>query len=86
MKVAIVGSSGYIAGYLIDRFSKEPSIEQILKIDQNEDADEILNLTEAEKFKAHTGWEPEITFEKTMQDLLDYWRARVNKGEEFLTR
>ena len=50
MKVAIVGSSGYIAGYLIDGFSKEPSIEQILKIGQNEDADEILNLTEAEKF------------------------------------
>lgn len=50
MKVAIVGSSGYIAGYLIDGFSKEPSTEQILKIDQKEDADEFLNLTEAEKF------------------------------------
>jgi len=29
------------------------------------------------KFKAHTGWEPEIPFEKTMADLLDYWRDRV---------
>ena len=50
MKVAIVGSSGYIAGYLIDGFSKEQSTEQILKIDQKENADELLNLTEAEKF------------------------------------
>nr|WP_300324912.1 sugar nucleotide-binding protein [uncultured Anaerostipes sp.] len=50
MKIAIVGSSGYIAGYLIGGFSKQPSTEQILKIDQKEGADEFLNLTEAEKF------------------------------------
>ena len=29
------------------------------------------------KFKKETGWEPEIPFEKTMEDLLDYWRERV---------
>ncbi len=29
------------------------------------------------KFHAQTGWEPTIPFAKTMQDLLDYWRARV---------
>ena len=29
------------------------------------------------KFKRQTGWKPEIAFEKTMADLLDYWRARV---------
>ncbi len=29
------------------------------------------------KFVAKTGWKPEIPFEKTMKDLLDYWRARV---------
>lgn len=29
------------------------------------------------KFKAHTGWNPEISFEKTMADLLNYWRAKV---------
>jgi GDP-4-dehydro-6-deoxy-D-mannose reductase len=29
------------------------------------------------KFKEKTGWTPEIPFEKTMQDLLDYWRNRV---------
>ncbi len=44
MKIAIVGSSGYIAGYLRKRF------ENILKIDQTPEADVHLNLTEAEKF------------------------------------
>lgn len=29
------------------------------------------------KFKQRTGWEPSIPFEKTMEDLLNYWRERV---------
>jgi GDP-4-dehydro-6-deoxy-D-mannose reductase len=29
------------------------------------------------KFKEKTGWEPEIPFEKTMKDLLDYWREKL---------
>lgn len=29
------------------------------------------------KFVSKTGWKPEIPFEKTMEDLLDYWRERV---------
>ncbi len=48
------------------------------------DAD--LQIPDCRKFKAHTGWEPQISFEKTMHDLLDYWRMRVKKGEIFLTR
>lgn len=48
------------------------------------DAD--LQVPDTKKFKAHTGWEPKIPFEKTMQDLLDYWRGRVKSGRQFLTR
>lgn len=48
------------------------------------DAD--LQVPDCRKFKAHTGWEPEIPYEKTMRDLLDYWRDRVAKGHAFLTR
>lgn len=29
------------------------------------------------KFSEKTGWKPEIPFEKTMEDLLNYWRERV---------
>lgn len=50
MKVAIVGSSGYIAGFLLKRFEQEKTIERVLKIDQTENADAYLNLLEAEKF------------------------------------
>lgn len=48
------------------------------------DAD--LQVPNTEKFRNHTGWEPEIPFEKTMADLLDYWRDRVAREGDFLTR
>lgn len=48
------------------------------------DAD--LQVPDCRKFKAHTGWEPQIPFEQTMHDLLDYWRKRIRMGEQFLTR
>jgi len=47
------------------------------------DAD--LQVPDTTKFEKHTGWKPEIKFEQTMRDLLDYWRVRV-KTEKFLTR
>lgn len=34
-------------------------------------------LGDCTKFKKVTGWKPEIPFEKTMKDLLNYWRERV---------
>ncbi len=48
------------------------------------DAD--LQVPDCRKFKHHTGWEPKIPYEKTMHDLLDYWRGRVRQGGQFLTR
>jgi GDPmannose 4,6-dehydratase len=48
------------------------------------DAD--LQIPDTTKFKAHTGWAPEITFEKTMQDLLDYWRTKIKSGRRYLDR
>jgi GDPmannose 4,6-dehydratase len=48
------------------------------------DAD--LQVPDTTKFMEHTGWEPQIPFEKTMLDLIDYWRNRVNAGRVFLDR
>lgn len=48
------------------------------------DAD--LQVPDTTKFRTHTGWEPEIIFEKTMQDLLDYWRERIKTGKNHLVR
>jgi len=48
------------------------------------DAD--LQVPDTSKFKKHTGWEPQISFDKTMKDLLEYWRQQVKTGRRFLTR
>jgi GDP-4-dehydro-6-deoxy-D-mannose reductase len=58
------------------------SMSQI-KIDVKQDparmrpSDVKILWADYSKFQAATGWRPEIPFEKTMQDLLDYWRRRV---------
>jgi GDPmannose 4,6-dehydratase len=48
------------------------------------DAD--LQIPDTSKFTSHTSWKPEITFEQTMNDLLNYWRDKVNKRGTFLER
>ena len=67
-------------------FSKVKSIK--IKTDPTRirpiDAD--LQVPDTNKFSIHTGWEPKISFDKTMKDLLDYWRERINSGEKFLSR
>jgi GDPmannose 4,6-dehydratase len=48
------------------------------------DAD--LQVPNTAKFTSHTGWTPQIPFEVTMRDLLDYWRQQVQKGNRYLSR
>ncbi len=45
--------------------------------DRMRPSDVELLVTDYSKFNRATGWEPEIPFEKTMEDLLNYWRERV---------
>ena len=48
------------------------------------DAD--LQVPNTDKFKSHTGWQPQISFEKTMLDLLNYWRDNISGNKNFLIR
>ena len=48
------------------------------------DAD--LQIPDTSKFTKKTGWQPEIAFETTMIDLLNYWRNKVDSGTNFLVR
>lgn len=40
-------------------------------------SDAKVLVCDATKFQKLTGWQPQIPFEKTMKDLLNYWRERV---------
>jgi len=39
--------------------------------------DTLVIYGSAEKFRRRTGWEPEIPFEQTLLDVLNYWREQV---------
>jgi GDP-mannose 4,6-dehydratase len=78
-------------GEILDHLISLSSVRNRLKIIQDPtrtrpiDAD--LQVPNTSKFTQHTGWRPEISFEKTMFDLLEYWRNRVqNEGNRFLQR
>lgn len=71
---------------LLSYSTKKDDIEVVVDSDRIRPIDADLQIPDCRKFKNHTGWEPQIPFEKTMHDLLDYWRERVGRGEVFLTR
>jgi len=49
--------------------------------------DANLQVPNTNKFFKHTGWKPEIPFDKTMLDLLDYWRDQIKtNGGKYLIR
>lgn len=77
---------GETLNFLISRSTCASKIEIVVDPDRLRPIDADLQVPDCRKFKQHTGWEPEIPFEKTMEDLLDYWRLRVAKGESFLSR
>ena len=86
----IGGSYSCEVGDTLNTLISYSTIKDKLKVEVDPDRlrpiDADLQIPDCSKFKAHTGWEPQIPFEKTMHDLLDYWRDRVGKGHKFLTR
>ncbi len=50
MKIGIVGSDGYIAGYLLSHYQSRDYVEEILCIDMSEKADRFLDLEHPEAF------------------------------------
>jgi GDP-4-dehydro-6-deoxy-D-mannose reductase len=40
-------------------------------------SDVPILLGDNSKFVKKTGWQPKISFEKTLKDLLDYWREKL---------
>jgi GDP-4-dehydro-6-deoxy-D-mannose reductase len=43
-------------------------------------SDVPVMVSDSSKFRLETGWQPKIPFEKTLSDLLQYWRVRL--GDE----
>jgi GDPmannose 4,6-dehydratase len=71
--------------YLISK-STVSNIEIIIDPERLRPIDADLQVPDTTKFQKHTGWKSEIPFEKTMDDLLEYWRNKVKSGRKFLRR
>jgi GDP-mannose 4,6-dehydratase len=76
---------GETLNYLLSK-STVKDIEVVIDSSRLRPIDADLQIPDTTKFRELTGWNPEITFNKTMDDLLDYWRDRINKGRKFLNR
>lgn len=76
-------------GQMLDKLlslSHHKSIKVISDPDRLRPIDADLQVPDTYKFKKHTGWKPRISFNQTMEDLLNYWRIRISNGEVFLSR
>jgi GDP-mannose 4,6-dehydratase len=74
-----------ILKYLISK-TKIKNIK--IKIDKNRirpiDAD--LQIPNTKKFRKNYKWKPKIKFEKTMDDLLEYWRQKIHVEKNYINR
>ena len=62
---------------LISMSSKKDVIKVETQATRLRPIDADLQVPDTTKFQEKTGWEPMISFEQTMQDLLNYWREQI---------
>ena len=72
---------GEVLDYLISLSPMRDKIKVTVSPELLRPSDVTLQIPSSEKFKQLTGWEPEIPFEETMKDLLEFWRDKVGRAK-----
>ncbi len=70
-------------GEMLDKLvllSTRKDIEVRVDPERLRPSDVTLQIPCTDKFKSATGWEPEIPFDVTLKDTLEYWRLWTAKG------
>ncbi|MEO0100696.1 MAG: GDP-mannose 4,6-dehydratase [candidate division WOR-3 bacterium] len=75
----ICSGKGYKIKEILDIILSLSKVKVEVKVDPQRlrPSDVMLLLGDATKIQTELGWKPEIPIEKTLNDLLDYWRERV---------
>lgn len=75
----IASGTGITIQELLDRLLAMSTAEVRVEIDPERlrPSDVEILVGDSSKFRADTGWQPEIPFEQTLRDILDYWRERL---------
>lgn len=75
-----------VLDFLISNSDKKRVIKVETDLKRVRPIDADLQVPDITKFTQHTGWKPQIPFEKTMVDLLNYWREKVVKEPQIADR
>lgn len=81
----IGGVETMTVGEMLKRIIKLSRVKNIkIEVDQSRlrPSDVTLQIPCIDKFVKATGWKPEIKFEKTLKDLLDYWRDCLKRERQ----
>ena len=75
----LCSGKGYRISEVLEMLLSLTEVE--VKVEQDPErmrpSDVPVLIGDCTKFREKTGWEPKIPFEKTLEDLLNYWRERV---------
>lgn len=72
--------------FFIDHSTEKSHINVVTDPARLRPIDADLQIPNCAKFKAHTGWTPEIPYEQTMLDLLNYWRDKLKITGAYIER
>ena len=78
----IGGTETMTIGEMLNRLLRLSKVKDIeVKVDKSRlrPSDVTLQIPCIDKFTAATNWKPEIQFDKTLEDTLDYWRDHFKK-------
>lgn len=75
----IATGTGYKIREVLERLIALSDVEVRVETDPERlrPSDVEILIGDSTKFRADTGWEPQITFEQTLVDVLDYWRRQL---------
>jgi GDP-4-dehydro-6-deoxy-D-mannose reductase len=75
----IAGDYTCTVGQMLDTLLSMTDVTPKVEVDPAllRPADVTRQVPDTTKFRAATGWQPRISFEQTLRDILDYWRDQV---------
>jgi GDP-4-dehydro-6-deoxy-D-mannose reductase len=78
----VASGRGISVRELLDRLVALSTIAVRVEVDPERlrPSDVEVLIGDSSRFRADTGWEPRIPLERTLADLLEYWRERVARA------
>lgn len=77
----IGGNQSFKIGEILDKLLLLSTIKLQVKVDKKlmRPSDVTLQIPCIDKFVKETGWKPEISVDKTLNDILEYWRQELDR-------